>query len=212
MKEVIGNPESEPSVAGGYYRDPDPNVVEWINSKFMDPDGNIEATLMKAFEWAGIVKTIKEIDGLTKPLEHSGVLPPTTKGSEPPEFSVSTVPTSTFTDRRDTDLLLELQEGNDARNSLLKRVKNATVRRRLFSEEDDADLVRFIQAVRSESPEFTSAYRILRVMVGMINPEDPENTLKSVPPPETRSLAPDIYFMLLKEEREARSQDAQAAI
>ncbi|HEY5550023.1 MAG TPA: hypothetical protein VIK37_02390 [Candidatus Saccharimonadales bacterium] len=195
--------ESKVSVTSGNYRDPDPNIVKWINNKFKDPDENIKATLMKAFEWAGIAKTKKEIDELAKPLEHTGILPPTARGDGPPEFKVIEDEPSEFMERREEELLLELQEGNDAHNELLDRIKNATVRRHLLSPEEEGDLVRFTQKFRQESPDFTPAFKILRVMIGMIQPEDPKNVIRSPIPPDTRDLAPDIYFMLLKEERES---------
>lgn len=209
--EPRGFLETEVSVAEGSYQDPDPKIVEWLNKRFKHPHENIEATLMKAFEWTGIVKTIKEINELAKPLEQSGVLPPTTKGLEPPEFTVNEEPTSEFTDRRDLEILLELQEGNDTRNSLLERVRAATVRRRLMDEQEEAELVQFIRGFRHEQPDFTPAYRILRVMVGMMPPEDPEKALSknTVLHPETVSLAPDVYFLLLKEERDSHSQSIQ---
>ena len=202
--------EPEISLASGVYRDPDPNVVAWINNKFKDPDDNVKATLMKAFEWAGIVKTIKDIDGLTKPLEQTGTLPPTTRGDKPPDFSVSTPHTNEFIDRREEQLFLELQEGNNSRNNLLERVKTAAASRHLYSETEEGDLVRFIQEFRKQAPDFTPAYRILRVMIGMIEPADPRNALKSTPLPETRTLVPDIYFMLLKEELETKSEATPA--
>lgn len=190
------------SVAGGVYRDPDPNIVRWLNNRFKDPDDYLKATLMKAFETAGIVKTIKQIDELAKPLERSGVLPERDNGNGLIEQSVGEVAMSKFMNRREEELFLELQDGNDTRNELLERVKNATAARHLFGEEDEAKLVAFIQNFRKEHPDFTPAFRILRVMVGIVDPEDTQNAPKEMVPPETRTLAPDIYFMLLKDERE----------
>ncbi len=197
MSEAHSSPEiygatKQESVAGGHYRDPDPNVVEWINSKFKDPDDNINATLMKAFEWAGIVKSIKEINGLMKPLEHTGVLPPTTSGDIPPEFPVNDVSQSDFMERREKELLIEFVEGDEVRNGLLNRVKNATARRRFFSEAEEADLILFIRNFRREAPEFTPAFRILRTMLGIMEPDNPKTAFNSKLPTETRSLAPAI--------------------
>lgn len=196
------------SVASGLYRDPDPNVVRWLNNRFKDPNDYLNATLMKAFETAGIVKTIKQIDELAKPLERSGLLPEKRKSSDSREQSIGEVAMSEFMDRREEELFLEFQEGNDTRNELLERIKNTTAARHLFGEEDEVKLIAFIQNFRKQHPDFTPAYRILRVIIGMANPEDAQNAPKETVPPETRALAPDIYFMLLKEEKELTSGPA----
>ena len=193
------------SVSGGKYCDPPLSVVKYINERFTDPNENIQATLMKAFELAGIVKTIKDIRDTTQPLEQSGLLPTGPEGDKPPEYLSDPAQTSEFIDLRDEQLLLELQEGNDARNNMLLKVIETIERRSAYDGKQERELWEFRGTYmrRNEAPQ---AFRIIRVMVGIDPPEDPKNMLESKAPEVTSVLAPDVYWMILREELETRSQ------
>lgn len=202
--------ESGLSVAGGEYRDPDPNVVEYINKKFRNPLENTQATLMKAFEHAGVVKTIKEIEAMTEPLERSGLLPSDRKDSNSANKSKEPT-TNEFTDRRDEQLLLELQEGNDARNTVLLKVIEMSNLRYTYGQDQTTELRAFGRAYTHKHHSAPPVIKITAVMVGITQPQDPNNRITSEVPELTREMATDVYWMILRDEEDKKSASQAVA-
>lgn len=195
--EVYAQPPTEVDLEGGNYRDPDPNVVNWINQKFIDPQENIEANIIKAFEFAGVVKPLKDT---LRPLEYTGLMP---KGKTTVYAGVSQQ-RSPFMDRREEQLLDEFVSDDLARNQLLLGVKRLTASRFSYDEREIEELWAWGKEATKSAREMPPALRELTVMLGIRPPENPANAPSVAPPPLTRDLAPDIYLMMLRESKQTQ--------
>lgn len=200
------------SVAGGTYQDPPPHIVSYINKHFENPGDNLEATMMMAFELAGVIKTKKEIMKTTKRLERSGLLPTDVKDGEPPQYLVNPATNSEFTDRRDAQCLIELQEGNDTRNTLLLKVREMTELRASLHSDQVKEIVEIRRDYINRRVEFPPVHRIIAVMAGISQPEDPDNKPESRVPQLTRDLALDVYWLILLAEPQDRQADANSEV
>lgn len=187
------------SVTGGHYQDPHPNIVEWINNKFKDPQDNIHATVLKAFEIAGVIKKERDIKKLVKPLEKSGLLPTQTSEGEV-IYQVEQTSNSPFIDRREEQLFLEFQKGQDIRNQVLLTIMKKTSERLTLGPDE-------ISKLRAEGRKFVGSHnfvppvaKIIAVMVGIMSPQDPKNKPKSEAPPLTNEAALDVYWLMLRDE------------
>lgn len=204
MPEVITLEEPELSVAGGIYQDPDPNRAAWIfnSRKFKNPIANIEATLMEAFKTAGLVKTEKEIQAMAEPLEHSGLI--MAEGQEKEQAGyIKETENNDFINRREEDLFLEMHEGNAIRNNVLSKVMKQTAERMALDRED-------VQRLRAGARKLVGEHgrppvaEIIAVMVGISDPKDPDMKIAVDPPELTDEMALDVYWLMLRDEMEAR--------
>lgn len=180
-------------VALGVYKDPDPNIVKWINKKFTDPYENIEATVIKAFEFAGIIKPLKDTLG---PLEKTGLLP---RGNTP-VYTGTQDGSSPFMDKREEQLLDEFLTDDKIRNSLLLNIKRLTAERQTYQKDEIDKLWSWGKNKTKGAREMPAVLRELTVMLGIRPPDDPSIHFEDLSPPLTKDLAPDIYLMMLREQ------------
>ena len=191
-----------PDLTGGHYKDPDPNTVAYINKKCSDPEMNLTATLMKAYEIAGIVKSMSEIKGTVRALEKSGGLPL--------EDTFETKDPTLFTQKRDEQLLIELQEGNDTLNSVLTQVNEAVAIIKNYDRQQ-LDAVRlFGKNFLNRSHEVPPTLKILLVMIGLRDPEEPDMAMKSPAKSLTADLAPELYWLMVYRQKTFGSSSAVA--
>lgn len=182
------NPDID--LTDGRYRDPDVNQVKWINDKFQDIDKNVEITLIKAFETAGIIKPLKET---LKPLERNGLMSP--------EVTRPGIEHSDFTEKREKQLLEEFLTNDAATNQLLNDIRRLTPVRRDMNEFQMKQLIEFRKDETKGGRAMPPTLQVLTVMLGIRKPEAEDAGYISGAPEETIELAPDIYTLMLLEQR-----------
>lgn len=209
IPEVITQKESELSVTGGVYQDPDPNRAAWLfkSRRFKNPIANIEATLMEAFKTAGLVKTVKEVQAMAEPLGRSGLI--AVEGQEKEQAGyIKETENNDFMSRREEELFLEMHEGNTIRNDVLSKVMKQTAERMALDKEG-------VQRLRAGARKLVGEHgrppvaEIIAVMVGISDPKDPGMKIAVDPPELTDEMALDVYWLMLREEIEAREAQAR---
>lgn len=199
--ENVSNAELSWSVLGGHYHDPESGVVKHIAEKYETPEENIKETIMKAFELAGLIKPFREMVG---PMVHLGMLPKSKKGVVPPRYNPGALPASEFTDRLEEKIVSEFVDDDACRNIVECKVVEKIEQRYAYSQMQELELWEFGKSYTARN-EIPPALRIIRAMASIYPPEDAKNKLKVKLPPETRLLAPDIYWMMLREQLEGQS-------